>query len=521
MPPTSSSPLSTEPVPSNPPEPAQASALRPADIARHRDLTETAAASLPDGFLAAEWTAPRSWRTFAVADPALGRPVAAVADCEPDDALLALTAANDAFPAWAATPTRRRADILHRLYEAMLADEERLAVLITLEVGKTLAEARGEVRYAAEYVRWYAEEAVRSSGRSTPTPDGSWHIVTVPRPVGPCLLITPWNVPLAMATRKAAPALAAGCTVVLKPAELTPLTTLALAQLAQDAGVPAGVLTVVTTTDPAAVCGTLIADPRLRKVSFTGSTPVGKLLLQQAGAHVLRTSMELGGNAPFLVFDDADLDLAVREAVIAKMRLGGQSCVAANRFLVQEPVADEFAARLTEALTAIRVGLGTSDVDLGPLIDDRAVAKADRLVGDAVAKGATLLGRAGAPDGAGSWFAPVVLDHLSADALLQQEEVFAPVAGIRRFRTEDEGVALANDTPFGLAAYLVARDSDRIARVAGRLDSGMVGINRGLLSHVAAPFGGIKESGIGREGGAEGLVEYQNLKYLAAPALAS
>lgn len=481
-------------------------------------------ASLPTGFLAAGWQETAEGRTFGVTDPATGEMVAQVADCDPQDAMAALDAACAAAPAWARTSPRHRADVLHRVYTLMHERREQLAGLITLEVGKTLAEARGEVDYAADYVRWYAEEAVRPAGRSTTAPNGEYQILTVAEPVGPCLLITPWNVPLAMATRKAAPALAAGCTAVLKPSELTPLSSIAFAQLVLDAGAPPGALTLVTTMSAGPLCAELMADERLRKVSFTGSTAVGRTLLSQAGARVLRTSMELGGNAPFVVFDDADLEVAVEQAVIAKMRLGGQSCVAANRFLVQEGIAERFATALGERLAAYRLGPGDADgVGLGPLVDDRAVAKATRLRDDALARGATLVAQAQVPEpkvaSRGSYFAPVVLDHVPSDAAITQEEVFAPVAAITRFRTEQEAVALANDTEHGLVSYLFTQDLTRASRVTGLLQSGMVGINRGLVSDVAAPFGGIKQSGLGREGGPEGITEYQQLKYVAVPGL--
>jgi len=483
----------------------------------HRDTeTRAALATVPHGFLADGWQQPAGDRTFEVRDPATGEPVAAVADCDVDDALVALDAAHRAGSSWARLPSRVRSDALHRLVELMQTHRERLARLLTLEVGRTLAEARNEVDYAADFVRWYAEEAVRSGGRSTVAPDGGSHFVTVTEPVGTCLLITPWNVPLAMATRKLAPALAAGCTVVLKPADLTPLSTLVLAQLALEAGVPAGVLTVVTTSAPGPVCARLMADPRLRKVSFTGSTAVGRVLQAQTGPRVLRSSMELGGNAPFIVFDDADLEVAVREAMLAKLRLGGQSCVAANRFLVQEGVADPFVDALAERMSALRVGDPLDPAnDLGPLVDDRAVAKAERLVEDALAKGAKLVARAPVPPGPGSYLSPTVLDHVPATAALMHEEVFAPVAAIARFSTEEEAVQRANDTEHGLAGFVVTRDIDRARRVAMALETGMVGINRGLVSHVAAPFGGIKQSGLGREGGPEGIAEYQQLRYLS------
>jgi succinate-semialdehyde dehydrogenase/glutarate-semialdehyde dehydrogenase len=492
------------------------------DLSERTARTPDLVASLPTGFLADTWHPPRAGRTFAVTDPATGEEVARVADCDADDGLRALDAACTAAPAWARTSPRRRADVLHRMFDLMHERRDYLAGLITLEVGKTFEEARGEVDYAADYVRWYAEEAVRPAGRCTTAPNGQYQILTVSEPVGPCLLITPWNVPLAMAARKAAPALAAGCTAVLKPSELTPLSSIAFAQLVLDAGAPAGVLTLVTTLSAGDVCSRLMQDTRLRKISFTGSTAVGRILLSQAGPRVLRTSMELGGNAPFIVFDDADLSLAVDQAVIAKMRLGGQSCVAANRFLVQDGIADQFVAELGKRLAAYRLGPGTEDgIDLGPLVDDRAVAKATRLVDDALARGATVVAKAAMPDDCltshGSYFAPMVLDHVPPDADIVGEEVFAPVAAVARFSTEEEAITRANATEHGLAAFLFTTNLDRARRVTGLLESGMVGVNRGLVSDVAAPFGGVKQSGLGREGGAEGITEYQVLKYVAEP----
>lgn len=480
------------------------------------------ALAIPAGFVAGTWREPEHGRVLEVIDPATERVVATAPDCSVADARLALTAAHEAGETWARFPLRARAGILHRLFALVHEHRERLAVTISLEVGKTLAEARDEVDYAADYIRWYAEEAVRPTGRSTPSPDGRSHIVTVAEPLGPCLLITPWNVPLAMATRKLAPALAAGCTAILKPSELTPLSSLILAELALEAGLPPGVLSVLPTTEAATVCAALMADDRLRKVSFTGSTAVGRILLEQGGRRVLRMSMELGGNAPFLVFDDADLDTAVEEAMTAKMRMGGQSCVAANRFLVQDSIADQFADALAARVNAMRVGPPcTEGVDLGPLVSAPAVAKARRLVEDALARGASLRAQATIPDGPGFYYPPTVLDNVDRGALICREEVFGPVAAISRFSTEDEALTLANDTEYGLAAYLVTRDLGRTSRVAGRLQAGMIGINRGLVSNVAAPFGGIKQSGLGREGGAEGLVEYQQTKYLAVPPLYS
>ncbi|SEE29803.1 NAD-dependent succinate-semialdehyde dehydrogenase [Ruania alba] len=484
--------------------------------AARRDHALTLAAELRSGYLAGSWREAAS--TFDVTDPATGAVVASVADCDVADGLAALSAADAAAEEWRASTPAERAALLHRVDTAMRADQENLAHLITLETGKTLTEARGEVIYAADYVRWYAEEAVRVHGRSSTAPTGDFQIVTVAEPVGPCLLITPWNVPLAMVTRKLAPAIAAGCTAVVKPAELTPLVTLAFARIVEDAGAPQGVVSVITTTRADEVCAALLADERLRKVSFTGSTAVGRLLLERSGQRVLRTSMELGGNAPFVVFDDADLDLAVEQAMIAKMRMGGQSCVGANRFLVQEGIADAFAARLGERMAATRVGSGfDEDVDLGPLIDERAVAKAQRLTDDALERGAREVARAEAPEGS-CYLAPVVLDQVPADAAIISEEVFAPVAAISTFSTEAEALARANDTEHGLAGFVITASLDRARRMAGRMRSGMVGINRGLVSSVAAPFGGTKQSGLGREGGPEGIAEYLDMKYVAVPA---
>jgi succinate-semialdehyde dehydrogenase / glutarate-semialdehyde dehydrogenase len=471
---------------------------------------------VPTGLLIGAWRSAERGETFAVEDPATGQELIRIADASPSDGLAALDAAVEAADAWAARSPRERSDVLRRVYEAILDRVDDLALLITLEMGKPLDEARGEVIYAADYIRWYAEEAVRLNGRHTASPDGRSRIVTGPQPVGPCLLITPWNFPLAMATRKIAPALAAGCTVVLKPAELTPLTSLYAAQLMLDAGVSAGVVNVVTTTDPAGVCGTLMADPRLRKVSFTGSTAVGRILVEQSAQQLVRTSMELGGNAPLIVFDDADLDRAVEGAVTAKLRNGGESCVAANRVLVQDGIAEAFVAALTEALSAVEMGPGTQPgVRLGPLIDDRAVAKCTDLVKDAVASGATVLVGGEAPSAPGYFFPATVLDNVPPMARILSEEVFGPVAPIVRFSSEDEAVALADDTPYGLAAYVFTENVDRALRVADRIEAGMVGVNQGLVSNVAAPFGGIKHSGVGREGGPEGIEEYLETKYVA------
>ena len=473
-------------------------------------------AQVPTGLLIGSWRPAEHGETFPVQDPATGEELCQVADGTAADALAALDAAVEAGTSWAATSPRERSEVLRRAYDALVARTEDLALLITLEMGKPLDESRTEVAYAADFVRWYAEEAVRLDGRHTTSPDGGSRIITAPQPVGPCLLITPWNFPLAMGTRKIAPALAAGCTVVLKPAALTPLTSLLMAQILLDAGVPAGVVNVITTTNPGAVCAPLMADARLRKVSFTGSTAVGQRLVEQSAAQLVRTSMELGGNAPLIVFDDADLERAVKGAVIAKLRNGGQSCVAANRILVQEGIADEFVARFRQAMAAAEVGPGTRPgVAIGPLIDDRAVRKCSELVTDAVVRGAQLVGGGDPVTMPGHFYPPTVLDHVPAGARILDEEIFGPVAAIVRFETEADAVALANATPFGLAAYVFTENLDRALRVSDALETGMVGINQGVVSNVAAPFGGVKHSGLGREGGHEGIEEYLETKYLA------
>ena len=465
-------------------------------------------------FVAGGWRAPAGGATFAVVDPATGEELARVADADVADGRAALTAAVDAAVGWARTPARVRSELLRAAFDALIARRERFARLITLEMGKPLAEARGEVDYAADFLRWFAEEAVRVAGRYEPSPDGRGDIVVSHRPVGPCLLITPWNFPLAMATRKIAPALAAGCTVVLKPAEQTPLTSMLFAELLDELGLPAGVVNVVTTTDAPAVCGDLIDDPRLRKLSFTGSTAVGRRLLAQAADGVLRTSMELGGNAPFLVFEDADLDAAVEGAMQAKFRNIGQACTAANRFLVHRSVAGRFAEAVGARVAALTVGHGLDEgVAIGPLIDEPARRGVDALVADAVQRGATVLA-GGAPEpGPGAFYRPTVLGDVPADSRLLREEIFGPVLAIVAFDTEDEAIALANDTEYGLVSYAYTRDLARGHRLIERLETGMTGLNTGIVSNAAAPFGGVKQSGLGREGGREGIHEYLSTKY--------
>lgn len=468
--------------------------------------------------IGAGWTDAADGTTFPVHDPATGETLAYVASATPEDGIRALDAAVEAAASWAATPPRTRGEILRRAWELLQERRGDFALLMTLEMGKPLAEADGEVTYGGEFLRWFGEEASRITGRYGPNPEGSGHIVISHRPVGPAFLITPWNFPLAMATRKVAPALAAGCTVVVKPAALTPLTTLAFAELLLDAGVPAGVVNVIPTAHPAAVSSPIIADPRLRKLSFTGSTGVGRTLLKEAAVGILRTSMELGGNAPFLVFEDADLEAAVDGAMIAKFRNMGQACTAANRFIVHDDVADEFARRIAERVGRMRVGRGTEpDVAIGPLIDDRAVRNSAELVADAVERGATVLAGGQAIEGVGSFFEPTVVTGLTPEARMVREEIFAPLVGIQTFRDEAEAVRLANDTQYGLVGYAYTRDLARAHRLIDSVDTGMMGINAGVVSNAAAPFGGVKQSGLGREGGIEGLHEYLETKYTFIP----
>ena len=470
---------------------------------------------VPSGlFIGGKWREAADGGTFAVHDPATGAVLTQVASATVDDGRAALDAACDAFPAWAATPARERAETLRRAFELVQGRCDDLALLMTLEMGKPLAESRAEVTYGAEFLRWFSEEAARVQGRYGPTPEGAGRMIITKHPVGPCYLVTPWNFPLAMATRKIAPALAAGCTVVVKPASATPLTTLLLATILEEAGVPAGVVNVLTTTQTGPVSEAILGDPRLRKLSFTGSTAVGQSLLRQAADGVLRTSMELGGNAPFLVLDDADLDAAVEGALAAKFRNTGQACTAANRFLVHRTVADDFARRVTEKVEAFRTGRGTEDgVTIGPLIDDAAVDRVHALVEDAVARGAVLR-TGGAPlDRPGSFYPATVLTDVAPGSDVLREEIFGPVLAISTFDDEDEAVRRANDTPHGLVAYVYTQSLARGQRMIERLESGMVGLNVGVVSNAAAPFGGWKHSGLGREGGAEGIDEYLQTKY--------
>jgi succinate-semialdehyde dehydrogenase/glutarate-semialdehyde dehydrogenase len=428
----------------------------------------------------------------------------------------ALDAAVKAQPSWAAVPPRERGDILRRGYELLLQRKEDLALLMTLEMGKPLAEARGEIAYAAEFFRWFSEEAVRIEGSYAPAPDGKSRLLVMRQPVGPCLLITPWNFPMAMGTRKIGPAVAAGCTMVLKPAQQTPLSMLALAEIMREAGLPDGVLNLVTTTRAGDVMEPLIRDGRARKLSFTGSTGVGRKLLEQCADQVMRTSMELGGNAPFLVFEDADLDAAVDGAMVAKMRNIGEACTAANRFYVHSSLAQEFAQRLASRMSALPVGRGVDDgVVVGPLIDATARDKVSALVRDAVERGAEVVAGGNVPDRDGFFYPPTVLTGVPSDARMRREEIFGPVAPIATFETEEEAITAANDTEYGLVSYVFTRDLDRALRVTERLETGMVGLNQGVVSNPAAPFGGVKQSGLGREGGTVGIEEFLETKYVA------
>jgi succinate-semialdehyde dehydrogenase/glutarate-semialdehyde dehydrogenase len=453
---------------------------------------------------------------LAVEDPATGEPLCEVADASTDDAKAALDAAVDAGPEFSQMAPRDRGEILRRAFEAIVAREDELALLMTLEMGKPIKESKAEIAYGAEFFRWFSEQAVRIDGRYAVAPNGAGRLLTMKQPVGPCLLITPWNFPLAMGTRKIGPAVAAGCTMVVKPAQQTPLSMLMLVQILAEAGLPGGVLNLITASSSGETMGPLIEDPRLRKLSFTGSTEVGRKLMEQAAQNLLRLSMELGGNAPFIVFDDADVDAAVQGAMVAKMRNIGEACTAANRFHVAGSVADEFAEKLAENMKALKVGRGTEDgVDVGPLIDDGQRSKVDDLVQDAIGRGATAVVGGHSRDGAGYFYDPTVLTDVPEDATLLREEIFGPVAPVKGFDDEDEAVAAANDTEYGLVAYLYTNNLKRALRVSERLETGMIGLNQGMVSNPAAPFGGIKQSGFGREGGPEGIEEYLETKYVA------
>ena len=480
-----------------------------------QSLLESVPAQL---YIGGAWVDAEDGGTLEVRDPATGQLLKTIASATANDAQRAMDAAAEAQESWAATPARVRGELLRSAFYLLVQRREDFALLMTLEMGKPLAESRGEVTYGAEFLRWFSEEAPRIQGRYGPNPEGTGRMIVSQRPVGPSYLITPWNFPLAMATRKIGPALAAGCTTIIKPASLTPLTTLAFAKLLEEVGVPAGVVNVITSSSSSAVTKPILADPRLRKLSFTGSTEVGVALLKQAADGVLRTSMELGGNAPFVIFDDADLDKVVEGALVAKFRNIGQACTAANRFIVHESVAEEFARRVTERVTAMKVGRGTDDgVTIGPLIDQDAVDKVGALVTDAVGRGATVLTGGSAVDGPGTFFEPTVVTGVAEGSDILAEEIFGPVLSIIRFRDEAEAVRLANATRFGLIGYVFTEDLARGQRMIDAIDTGMMGLNMGVISNAAAPFGGVKQSGLGREGGAEGIHEYLSTKYTLTP----
>jgi succinate-semialdehyde dehydrogenase / glutarate-semialdehyde dehydrogenase len=466
-------------------------------------------------FIGGEWR-DGTKGTIAVEDPATGDTLCEVADASAEDAKAALDAAVEAGPDWSKYAPRERGEILRRAFDTIIEREDELALLMTLEMGKPIKESKAEIAYGAEFLRWFSEQAVRIDGRYAVAPNGQGRLLTMQQPVGPCLLITPWNFPLAMGTRKIGPAIAAGCTMVVKPAQQTPLSMLMLAKILEEAGLPEGVLNLITASSASESTGPLIEDRRLRKLSFTGSTPVGQKLMEQSSKNLLRLSMELGGNAPFLVFEDADLDAAVQGAVIAKMRNIGEACTAANRFHVAAPVAERFAEKLAEKLGSMKVGRGTEEgVEVGPLIDEDQREKVSELVEDAERKGAKVLVGGHARDGAGYFYDPTVLTDVPEGAELLKEEIFGPVAPVRGFDSEEEAIAAANDTEYGLVAYVFTSDLKRALRVVEGLETGMVGLNQGMVSNAAAPFGGIKHSGFGREGGPEGIEEYLETKYVA------
>jgi succinate-semialdehyde dehydrogenase/glutarate-semialdehyde dehydrogenase len=469
-------------------------------------------------YINGKWVDGHGTGLISVEDPATGKTITEIANANEVDGLLALSAASEAQEAWANTAPRERAEILRRTFDLVRARSEEFAMLISLEMGKPLAEARGEVTYGNEFLRWFSEEAVRISGRYGVSPEGTGRMLITQRPVGPAFAITPWNFPLAMATRKIGPAIAAGCTMVVKPAELTPLTTLLLAATLEEAGLPAGVINIITTKTSQATSAPIIADPRLRKITFTGSTEVGVRLLEQSAKQVLRTSMELGGNAPFLVFEDADIDAAVTGAMLAKLRNIGQACTAANRFIVHESIADEFAQKMATQMQQMPLGRGLDpETKIGPVINEKARENLLRLVNTTVAEGGGILTGGKAGSGAGYFFEPTVLVDVKPGSTILQEEIFGPVAPIVRFKTEDEAIRLANDTVYGLVSYAYTQDLKRGLRLVEKLDTGMTGLNTGLVSNAAAPFGGVKQSGLGREGGLEGINEYLETKYVMIP----
>ena len=467
-------------------------------------------------FIGGEWRDAKEGGTLAVEDPATGESLCEVADAQPEDSLAALDAAVEAQADWAKHPPRQRGEILRSAFEIITERKDELALLMTLEMGKPIADSQAEITYASEFFRWYSEQAVRIDGTYSISPDGNQRILTMKQPVGPCLMITPWNFPMAMGTRKIGPAVAAGCTMVMKPAKATPLSMLALAEILEEAGLPAGVLNVVTASSSSDVISPIISDPRLRKLTFTGSTPVGRQLMEQASENLLRVSMELGGNAPFLIFEDADVDDAVAGAMVAKMRNIGEACTAANRFHVSDSIADEFAEKLAEKMNQLKVARGTEEgAEVGPLIDEDQLGKVEELVNDALDKGAKALVGAQRLDGQGYFYQPTVLSDVPKEADLRYEEIFGPVAPVFSFDSEEEAIAAANDTEYGLVAYVYTSNLSRALRVIEGLEVGMVGLNQGMVSNAAAPFGGVKQSGFGREGGYEGIEEYLETKYIA------
>ena len=469
-----------------------------------------------DLWIGGQWRKSSNGERFDVIDPATEKKVASVASATPEDAIAAVDAASGAFEGWAARKPRERGEILRKAFELLMRDAERFAKLITVENGKALSDSRGEVAYSAEFFRWNAEEAVRNLGSLSRAPSSGARILVHHKPAGVAVLVTPWNFPAAMATRKIGPALAAGCPVVLKPASDTPLTMLALMPILEEAGVPAGVVNVIPSRSSGKVVSAMLHDPRVRIVSFTGSTEVGRLLLKEAADNILKPAMELGGNAPFIVFDDADIDAAIEGAMIAKMRNMGEACTAANRFYVHEKVHDEFASKLTAKMGSLKMGNGLDDgVALGPLVNKEGRDKVIELVDDAVKKGAKVLTGGKTPDGPGFFYPATVLTNVPDRAKMLNEEIFGPVASIQTFKSEEEAIRRANDTEYGLVAYLYTRDVGRGMRVSEKLDFGMIGLNRGLVSDPAAPFGGMKQSGIGREGAHEGLMEFLETQYVS------
>jgi succinate-semialdehyde dehydrogenase / glutarate-semialdehyde dehydrogenase len=469
-------------------------------------------------FINGEWVEAASRARFDVVNPATEEVIATVADGGPEDARRAIETAGRAQKEWAKTSPRERSEILRRAYDIVMARQDELALIMTTEMGKPLAEAKGEVAYAADYFRWFSEEAVRIGGDLTQSGDGKTRVLVSREPVGPCVLVTPWNFPIAMGMRKIGPAIAAGCTIVFKPAALTPLTSLALVDILVEAGLPAGVLNVVPTTKASAVVTPWMTSGIARKISFTGSTEVGVRLMAQAAQHVMRSSMELGGNAPFIVFEDSDLDRAIEGAVAAKMRNMGEACTAANRIFVQRPIAEEFARRLGERLGELSVGDGAEPgTQVGPLVEEKALRKVQELVDDAVTKGAKVITGGSRPDRPGYFYSPTVLSDVPTEADLMTEEIFGPVAPVIPFDTEEEAIRMANDTPYGLVGYLFTQDIDRGFRVGEALEVGMLGLNTGIVANAAAPFGGVKASGLGREGGRVGIDEFLEYKYMAVP----